>query len=464
MNKEQWYAATPIFAQNLLCSAYGLREKRIRMGATFWEHYRWLLESEGVGRANIGAYQDRQIERMVRHAYENVPYYRELLNEHGLRPLDIRDRSDLRKLPVLRKQDVINHYAQMNAQGYAGKVYNRRTSGTTGTAMRFTMSSDAIAFQWAIWWRHRARFGIHPGVWHLNLTGKPVVPQRQARPPYWRLNWPMKQALINMQQIIPSKIRAIAGFLNRGTFVFYTGYPSIVYALAEQIRSQGLSIVNKPSHVFLGAENVQSYQKTGIEDVFGTKVTDQYGLSEGCANASKCEHGNYHEDWEFCHIECVDPITLPDGRKRGRIVGTGFANYPFPFIRYETGDYGTWPKDGYQCPCGRESSVIQTIEGRNEDYVITPEGGKIMRFDYIFKATDTVMEAQVIQYQLGEIVIKVVPRVAYAKDTENIIIQGVRDFVSPTLRVKIELVTSIERNANGKFRPVLSKLQPPLCP
>jgi phenylacetate-CoA ligase len=346
----------------------------------------------------------------------------------------------------------------LTAQGYGGKVQERRTSGTTGTAMRFATSADAIAFQWAVWWRHRARFGVQPGAWHLNFTGKLVVPPGQAQPPYWRWNWPMWQALINMQQITPLKIPAIVAFLNRSKFVFYSGYPSILHALTEQIKNQGLSVDAKPSHVFLGAENVQSYQKTGIEEVFGTKVTDQYGLSEGCANASKCEQGNYHEDWEFCHIECLDGVPLPDGGMRGRIVGTGFANDAFPFVRYETGDYGIWADEGYQCPCGRKSRVITSIDGRNEDYVITPEGHRVMRFDYIFKQTDKIMEAQVVQRRLGEIVVKIVPRAGYTKDEEALIVQGIKEFISPTIGVEIELVDGIERSSSGKFRPVLSFL------
>lgn len=459
-NKDSIYASLPVSGQNIVCSIYGAEETRKRLGKTFRERYEWLKQTERYSSHEIADYQDQQVERIVRHAYDYVPHYRSLMNASGLKPTDIRGRADLEKLPILRKDDVVRSYDALLARGYqASNVYERRTSGTTGTAMRFASSGDSIAFQWAVWWRHRARFNVYPGDRHVNFTGKLVVPPGQTAPPYWRWNWPMRQALINMQQITPAHVPAIADFLNRGGFKYYSGYPSIIHALAMQLKELGLKISKPPLHTFLGAENVQDYQKAGIEEVFNTKVTDQYGLSEGCANASRCEHGSYHEDWEFSMLECIDPEVLPDGDIRGRIVAVGFANDAFPFIRYETGDYGVWAPDDYQCPCGRASRVIRRIEGRVEDYVITPEGLRIMRFDYLFKQTDSIKEAQVIQYQLGEIVIKVVPRPGYTKRDEDLIIQGVREWISPKLRVTIELVDAIERSAGGKFRPVLSKLE-----
>jgi phenylacetate-CoA ligase len=83
-----------------------------------------------------------------------------------------------------------------------------------------------------------------------------------------------------------------------------------------------------------------------------------------------------------------------------------------------------------------------------------------MRFDYLFKETEGVKEAQIVQSRPGEIVIKVVPRASYNKADTTLIVQGVRDWISPTLDVSIELVDHIERSASGKFRPVCSQIQP----
>jgi len=101
--------------------------------------------------------------------------------------------------------------------------------------------------QWAIWWRHRMRFGVQPGARHVNFTGKLVVPMGQRNPPFWRWNRPMHQALINMQQLTPSKMAPILQFLDEEAFELYTGYPSILHALVTAAKQVGLALHNPRS-------------------------------------------------------------------------------------------------------------------------------------------------------------------------------------------------------------------------
>jgi phenylacetate-CoA ligase len=191
-----------------------------------------------------------------------------------------------------------------------------------------------------------------------------------------------------------------------------------------------------------------------ISESFNCPVTDQYGFSEGCGNASRCQEDVFHEDFEYGILECVDPEWIGDDLKRGRIVATGFASYGMPFIRYDVGDIGIWRTS--ECSCGRASDVLLQIEGRVEDYVITPEGRKIRRFDYIFKDTHSVKEAQVVQREKGSICIRVVRRPGYSSADETMIRDEIGKMISPQLEVTFEYVKEIPRESNGKFRAVKS--------
>ncbi len=167
----------------------------------------------------------------------------------------------------------------------------------------------------------------------------------------------------------------------------------------------------------------------------------------------------YHEDFEYGILECVDPAPVDgDGSSRGKIVATGFANPAFPFIRYEVGDVGVWADDGYACPCGRHSKVLKRIEGRMDDYVVTPEGRRIMRFDYIFKDTQNIRESQVVQRRLGEVDLLIVQRPGYSTAEEDHIRREIAARVSPRLEVRFRYVDEIPRERNGKFRAVRSFL------
>ncbi len=449
-----------MFAQNIACSYYGWREKNIRMGPAFRAKYAWLMKTEMFSKQDIIAYQDKKVSELINHAYSMIPYYRDVMRQYGLTPDDIQSCEELKKLPVLTKEDVISNFNRLFSASYIKKnTVIRNTSGTTGKALQFSSSRESIAFQWAVWWRHRHRFGVEPFEWHINFTGKRVVPVNQRRPPYWRINFPMRQVLVNMHHISPEKLRDLVQVFNKKKFKYFSGYPSILHSLATNLLEAGIEIPNPPDAIFLGAEKVYEFQKAAIESAFSTRVTDQYGLSEGCGNASQCEFGNYHEDWEFCVLERVGGGPDDGPGVQGKIVATGFSNYIFPFIRYETGDTGVWAPDDYRCPCGRESRVIFGIEGRNEDYVVTPEGARIMRFDYVFKDMINVMEAQIIQKRLGEVVVRVVPRNTYTKEDRVIIEDRIKSWISPTMRVEVEEVESIGRTSSGKFRAVVSELQ-----
>jgi phenylacetate-coenzyme A ligase PaaK-like adenylate-forming protein len=459
---EQLYPRLPVFLQNAACWYYGAKEARVRSGRAFEQRLEELLASEKWSASEIEAYQNEQLRRIIHHAYESVPYYRERWKSLKLAPKDIQCREDLAKLPILTKEDVRQNFDRLvSEKASKHDLVFRHTSGTTAKALHFYVTKRAIAFQWAVWWRHRSRFGVQPGALHANFTGKRVVPLDQRTPPFWRWNKPLHQALLTMHHLVPEKIASVVEFLNSHPFEFYSGYPSIIHMLALHAGAAGLSLKSPPRAVFTGAENLLDFQRHEIQKFTGAILTDQYGCSEGCGNASHCPEFVYHEDFEFGILEGVE---LQRGNPARSILCTGFANDAFPFIRYEVGDTGVWQQNDRQqddraCPCGRESRAILRIEGRKDDYVVTPEGAHIMRFDYVFKDALNVEEVQIVQERLGEITVRAVRRPTYSTADEIAIAREIQRWISPTLAVRFEYVQEIEREANGKFRAVRSKLK-----
>ena len=456
------YPRLPILLQNAACTLYGYREARVRYGPTFRKRLAELLESDWWDSETIRRFQDRAVADLVRHVHERVPYYRERMRAAGVRPEDVRSRAELVRLPILTKEDVRANRRALVAEGISeSALIARHTGGTTGKSLDFYSTSASIAFQWAVWWRHRHRFGIDPSVWRVNFTGKPVVPRTQRRPPWWRWNLAMREAIVPMQRISRATARDLASFLDRHAFPMYVGYPSIVHDFVMAALETGATVSRPPAVIDTGAENLLDDQKRDFRAFFGldTVLTDQYGFSEGCGNASQCAAGVYHEDFEFGVVEGVDGVPAGEGRTRARIVCTGFACPEFPFIRYDTGDVGVWEHPDRPCPCGRKSAVLVRIEGRADDYVITPEGNRIMRFDYVFKDTPRIGECQVVQDRAGEVVLKVVRREGFGSADEQHVRDEIARWISPTLGVRFEYVEGIEREANGKFRAVKSLIR-----
>jgi phenylacetate-CoA ligase len=454
-----WYDALPVFAQNWVCDVYGLKMRRERFGDAFDAKLDALMISDGWTGDQIAEYQDNAVRGLVRHAFAHVPFYRDRMRAAKLHPDDVRGVRDLPLLPVTTKDDVRAHAPRLRATNVRrSSVVAMHTSGTTGTALHFDVDRRAVPFRWAVWWRHRLRFGVRPGGWHVNFTGKPVVPPSNTHPPYWRRSRPMQQYLVGMQQLTPATITSLATDLDRFATPFWSGYPSIVHVYCRLAAEAGIALANPPQFVFTGAENVLDAQRRDILALTGATLSDQYGFTEGAGNASHCERFAYHEDFEYGVLECGDPEVLESGEVRGRIIATGFSSLGFPLIRYDVGDVGVWAADDHRCPCGRASRVLTRIEGRVDDYVITPEGRRIMRFDYLFKDTLGIREAQIVQERLGEIVVRIVAEQQTARAEMERVRELVAAWISPRIAVRFEVVEALPKRANGKLQAVVSLL------
>tara|TARA_R110000868_G_scaffold3811_5_gene23467 strand:- start:10203 stop:11606 length:1404 start_codon:yes stop_codon:yes gene_type:complete len=451
------YGKSPIFVQNLLCSTYGILEKRKRFSNHFFTYLDWLEESQYWGEQEIYEYKLMEIKKIYNHAYTSVPFYQNKYKNAGLGLNSIQEISDILKIPILEKEEVRQNWNNMISNANPdGKLYLKQTSGSSGKALDFYATKRSISFQWAIWWRFRKRFGINFGDKSLNFIADRVVPIKQKNPPFWRVNKPLNQHLVNMQHIKAENIKYFVDYINKEKFVFFSGYPNILYTFCRLTENSGYIITNPPKFIFTGAEKLLANQKSCIERVLNCLVTEQYGFSEGAGNASKCEHGLYHEDFEYGHLEFHNATEISQTTFNGELIATGFSNYGMPLIRYNVGDNGTWSTK--KCICGRQSDVILSIDGRNEDVIITPEGTTLQFHGYIFDKTKEIVECQVVQYKLGEMVFRIVMRDDYTSKVENDLIKNVKKLISPTIKVKFEYLEQIERTESGKIKLLVSYL------
>ena len=130
----------------------------------------------------------------------------------------------------------------------------------------------------------------------------------------------------------------------------------------------------------------------------------------------QCPDGRYHVDTEFCVVE-IEPHDEGPDWVRGEVIATGFANRAMPLIRYRTGDVATLRKHG-GCPCGRSRPVIDELDGRIEDYVVTPDGRRIGRMDHVFKDALGSRKRRSCRPTPDAILVRIVPRPGYGADAQ----------------------------------------------
>lgn len=451
------YSHSPVALQNLFTNVYGFGHYRGKYGKYFKRCLRELLRNQLLSLEELKEMQDRMLRSLIAHAYENVPYYRKLFDELSMSPEEIRTSENLRRLPVLEKETVVTHHSDFISRAFVKpETLVVHSSGTTGKALSVVTTKRYYQREMAFRWRHRSWAGLRLGKWGAYLAGHPVVPIEQKKPPFWRFDYSEKRILFSSYHMTPQTLGFYAEELLRRKPAFVHGYPSSVYLVSCYLLERGLP-KPKPKAVFTASETLLDYQREVIEKAFGAKVFNWYGNTEVTCNIVECEHGSLHlcTDYGILELLTSDGELARPGQE-GIMVCTGLGNYAMPLIRYRVGDVAV--QSDKKCRCGRAFPVVERITGRIEDYVLTPDGRIIGRLDHIFKDTENVREAQIVQKSLSELVLRIVKQPAYSKEDTIMILENARNRVGESIKVKLEFMDSIPRESSGKYRFVVSRL------
>lgn len=448
------YARLPWWLQNVACSGAGLVMRRRRYGPGFHAAFERARAAEHLSSDALRSLQLERLERTCTVAADTVPWYAETFRRVGFNPRRFSLDAFLERVPVLTKADVRRLGARLHSTSLRKlKPSTAKTSGTTGTSLHFLQTAEHVDAQWATWWRHRARFGLKVHDAYANFGGRDVVPTNDLGLPAWRINLPMRQTYFSLFHLTDANMQGVVDYLDAHAYDYVSGFPSALVVVASWMNARGRTLRRPPRAVATGAETLLDLQRRQIAQAFGTVVTDQYGLTEGCVNISECEHGRYHVDADFAFAEFL-PLDDPKGPRR--IVGTTFFNDAMPLIRYDTGDVAT-PVDE-ACPCGRALPVVGKIDGRIEAVIRTPDGRNVGRLDYIFKDAKTVVEAQIVQTAIDQVVLRLVRAPGYSQADEAVVRQMTQKYLGETVALRFEYVEAIPREPNGKFRGVISQL------
>ncbi|MEB2345963.1 MAG: hypothetical protein OZ948_14635 [Deltaproteobacteria bacterium] len=451
-----WYEVLPIPLQNAACTFAGWQRARTRFTPHF---HRILTEWDRTGRADeaaLIAIQRQRLDHLVRRAREHTRFWKDLPPPSEARDATTAIRETLASIPPLDKATYRVRAAELVADDIPqGLLQTSRTSGTTGTALPLWYTPRTSAEEYATVWRMRRACGVELDDPHLTFGGQAIVPLRQEDPPFWRTNyWGGRQTLFSLYHMKPENLPAYVEAIHATPARYVQGYPSSLHLIGRAMLAAGRPLPKgRLVAVFTSSESLLAFHRDTIEAAFGAPVHDRYGTSEFAVSMTGCPENHLHVDMEFSIVE-VEPEEETDEWVRGPLLVTGLANEVTPFLRYRIGDVGTRSKR--PCPCGRAGDVFLDIDGRIEDYVVTPDGRWIGRLDHIFKGQLDVAEAQIRQHRRERIDVLVVPYPTWRDESEEALRKEIRSRLGDEIEIGIELVEAIPREANGKFRAVLS--------
>lgn len=431
------YDAAPIWVQTLGANLVSARNFRKKYGPVFREQLAILERNEQMSLDALMKQQSRAVRDLLDYATKHVPFYREL----NLSPERLED------WPILDKKTVAAAPEKFLSDEFDPRtLMSLHTSGTTGTPLRVRFTEAYHQTEMAFRWRHKAWAGVPYLSSSAYISGHPVVPISQAEPPFWRIDRVEKRMLCSSYHLAPRNLPSYIEALARYSPDLVHGYPSSLYVVARFILA-GTAQSVRPKAVFSASETLLDFQRAAIEQAFGARLYNWYGNSEMTCNIVQCAAGNLHYRTDYGVLEL-----LADGT----MICTGLHNRAMPFIRYRIGDQAIMGKG--TCPCGLQFPIVERIEGRIEDYVRTPDGRFVGRLDHVFKDVNCVREAQILQEQIDEVVLRVVRAEGYDAHEEQIILTEIRQRLGSGMRIRFDYVDSIERTASGKFRFIVSRL------
>lgn len=452
MDLELLYQKTPLFLQNAIVSLAGWRTNHRRYDRTFAALLQEYEDRSKWSREDILRFRDDRIHAFAMHCEKHVPYYRNLFRDLSISGEDIRGLSDLERIPVLQKSTVQERYEEFLAENIPpSQRVIAHTSGTTGGGLRFATTAQALSEQWAVWWRYRRMHGLDRNVWCGYFAGRSIVPLSQHDPPFWRLNYPGRQLMLSGYHMNQQNMDAYLGALERYRPPWLHGYPSLLAFLASYMIENGVSLNYRVRWITVGAESLLEQQSEQIQRAFGIRPIQHYGMAEAVANISEDRHGVLRVDEDFSAVEFLKNKNGPGYW----IVGTNLSNPALPLLRYDTMDLAESPHDSEESE--DPMRVVAGLDGRREDYVVLRNGTRIGRMDHVFKDLVHIREAQIVQREPGDILIRVVRGKNYTGEDENQLIREMRKRVGDLAGLKVEYLSSLPRSASGKLRFVVSE-------
>jgi len=418
-----------------------------------------LMESQYWPRAQIEEQQRRRLERLLRHARNHVPYYRDrlasVIDEHGHV-----DWVEWAKVPLTSRQDLMEHGLELRSLALPpghGAVGHATTSGSTGAPVTIYVSEYSgwsagaamlRAQSWhnldwsrnVLFWTEERSSGIWPEVEPGSVWGPRWSPESTGRRLRFNGDTPAEHIL---------------DYLGEHNITYLSCRPKVAQALA--LESERLGRPARLDSVWAFSTAVHEDERRDISRAFGAKVLSLYSSKEESLIAYQCPTGHHlHVADERVLLELVgdDGRPVPRGEV-GRVVVTGLFNWAQPLIRYVQGDLAV---EGEPCSCGRTLRVLDRVIGRVTDMFRFPDGRAVaFALPENIKRELNIKSWQVAQIAPLSLEVRYQPIVPGATD-EAAIATAVRNRTHPQVAISFRHTSSFVQGNGRKYAEYVNEM------
>ena len=415
-------------------------------------HMPSFLRTSSKNRREIEKKQLRKLQKILLHAYRDVPFYREKFNKHRLNPQKIRSIRDFQKyVPFTTKDEILENYPLFfPREQQLKKMILSHSSGSSGKFLK--IYHKPINTYPYILGRYRnfrtiTDYGPFTKVFYIYTSLYP------AQSVFGLYRFYFTETLNDIDDTKAGILKVKPHILNL--------YPSHLAELAKVFRRPEIRELSLRC-ILVGSEMSSQSQRDELGKIFNCPVYDEYSSEELGWISSQCKHKTYHcfEDLNFLEVIDESGEVLTAG-KPGEIVGTNLCNTVMPFIRYKQGDRASLHLE--TCPCGSNFLVMKNLVGRkNQSLVIherTFSSGYLLDLCYniILKLKAQVLDFCLFQKIDGQIILELI-----LKEENKAEIPKIRDYFYQHLNTpcEVKIVDVLTKTKTGKRNPIFSLIPP----
>lgn len=445
--KESLVRFSPHFIQNLAVTLFNVYQYKIRHGGSYNSFREYYKKVENFSQKELEQEINIKKDKFFSYVVNNSEWYKE------------EKLGNLACAKILEKEDIINHLNKIKTISESDGIVSL-TGGTTGASMKVIYTKKDMQERFAILDHFRAQHGYELGKKTAWFSGKNLVTQKD-----------ISKGICSHYDFV-NKIRFYSTFLiNEKNFDVYwkslnefqpeflVGFPSSVFEICQIAKSKGLKYSGKAKVFFPTAETVLAEHRQVISEVLGCKLVDQYASSEGAPFILECSAGNLHIHPLTGIFEVVDENLNP--AQAGQMLVTSFTTHGTPLIRYRIGDSITLAEVSKQCSCGSIFPLVERIEGRTNDYILSPTHGKVNLGNISNSTKDTkgIVCFQLVQNSIDHIEVKLVINKEFDAVQESNFISALRERIGKEVHLSINYVDYIDKEKSGKFRIVKNNIK-----
>lgn len=406
-----------------------------RLPILYARYRRELAEFENTGLEGRRQLHEQKLKRMLSQAASVAAYAGQ-------------DLTSLDRLPLLTKEKL----RQSGPKPYGTHkllVTSAQTSGSSGVPLQLKRSFASVVYEQAALDHVAALAGAD---FHRDkiaiLRGDRIKDPSDVEPPFWTYQGGGRVLNMSASHLNLSTCKAYRKALADFTPGILWAYPSALELLINTLSECGQDL--QIPFVLCSSEVLPADLRRRAEAFLGCKLIDYYGQAERASLAYALDDSGYKFLAPYGHVELLPSETA----NHFKIVSTNLQNTAMILLRYDTGDIAVL--DGPSNTLEMEEVALGLrpfvrIDGREADYLLLPDGTRLVGLNHIPRGLDGILQMQIVQTQTDAITVRVVPATGEGEDLRQRVLTAIRNRVPGTVNVTIDFCRALNRTKAGKI-------------